>query len=292
MARRRQAAQLVVLLLASYIFYAWWRLDFLALILFSSGIDFAMGAAIHRSNTQARKKLFLILSLVANLGLLGYFKYCDFFIAQINRVLELAGLAPLGMLSLILPVGISFYTFQSMSYTIDIYRGELTPTPSLPRFLFFVAAFPQLVAGPIVRAREFLPQLTGNLAARSDPSGLWLVLYGLFKKMVVADQVGAFLVDPCFADPAAFSSLELVLGSYAYAFQIFLDFSGLLGHRHRGWAGSSGWSCRSTSGCPIWRPTPGSSGRGGTSPFPPGCATTSISPWAAAGARPSSPCAT
>ncbi len=225
LARHREGAQLTVLLLASYVFYAWWRLDFLALILFSSGIDFVMGAAIHRTSNQRRKKLFLLISLCANLGLLGYFKYCDFFIAQINRVLGLAGLEPLGLLGLILPVGISFYTFQSMSYTIDIYRGQLTPTPSLLRFLFFVAAFPQLVAGPIVRAREFLPQLHGNLARRSDPSGLWLVLYGLFKKMVVADQIGAFVVDPCFADPAAFSSPELILAAYAYAFQIFLDFS-------------------------------------------------------------------
>ena len=225
LARNREGAQITVLLLASYVFYAWWRLDFLALILFSSGVDFVTGAAIHRSRSQGRKKLFLMISLCANLGLLGYFKYCDFFIAQINRVLALGGLEPLGLLGLILPVGISFYTFQSMSYTIDIYRGQLEPTPSLLRFLFFVAAFPQLVAGPIVRAREFLPQLHGNLAKRSDPSGLWLVLYGLFKKMVISDQVGAFVVDPCFADPTVFSSPELILAAYAYAFQIFLDFS-------------------------------------------------------------------
>ncbi|MBW1711786.1 MAG: MBOAT family protein, partial [Deltaproteobacteria bacterium] len=181
LARKRAEAQIVVLLLASYVFYAWWRLDFLALILFSSGVDFAMGLAIHKTSRPGLRKLFLIISLAANLGLLGYFKYTDFFIAQINRGLVLAGLKPLGMLNLILPVGISFYTFQSMSYTIDIYRRQLEPTTSLLKFFFFVAAFPQLVAGPIVRAREFLPQLKGNLAQRCDPAGLWQVLHGLFK---------------------------------------------------------------------------------------------------------------
>jgi len=225
LARKRTGAQLSILLLASYLFYAWWRLDFLALILFSSGVDFAMGLAIQATPRPRLKKMFLVLSLTANLGLLGYFKYADFFIAQANRLAAAAGFGPLPALGLILPVGISFYTFQSMSYTIDIYRGQLAPTRSVLKFFLFVAAFPQLVAGPIVRARELLPQLQGNLALRSDPAGMWLILYGLFKKMVLADQLGAFIVDPAFARPAEFSSLELLLATWAYAFQIFLDFS-------------------------------------------------------------------
>lgn len=225
LARKRTAAQLTILLLASYVFYAWWRLDFLALILFSSSVDFVMGWAIQAATRPRLKKLFLILSLSANLGLLGYFKYADFFIAQVNRLATALGLSPLPGLGLLLPVGISFYTFQSMSYTIDIYRGQLAPTRSVLKFFLFVAAFPQLVAGPIVRARELLPQLQGNLARRSDPAGMWLILYGLFKKMVLADQIGAFIVDPAYAEPAKFSSLELVLATWAYAFQIFLDFS-------------------------------------------------------------------
>ena len=131
LARKRTAAQLTILLLASYVFYAWWRLDFLALILFSSSVDFVMGWAIQAATRPRLKKLFLILSLSANLGLLGYFKYADFFIAQVNRLATALGLSPLPGLGLLLPVGISFYTFQSMSYTIDIYRGRFRPLPGL-----------------------------------------------------------------------------------------------------------------------------------------------------------------
>ena len=162
----------------------------------------------------------------------------------------------MGLLGLILPVGISFYTFQSMSYTIDIYRGQLTPTPLVAAVPVFRGRLSPTGGRAHCPGQGVLPQLHGNLAQRSDPSGLWLVLYGLFKKMVVADQIGAFVVDPCFADPAAFSSPELILAAYAYAFQIFLDFSAY-SDIALGLGRIFGLALPSISGCLMSRPTPG-----------------------------------
>ena len=224
--RKHPAAQIILLLLASYIFYGWWKVTFLWLILFSSALDFFIGQAIAATADRSRKKLYLAVSLIGNLGLLGYFKYANFFIQSANDMLAAVGLSPdWPVLNIVLPVGISFYTFQSLSYSLDIYYGRIEPEKSFPRFFFFVAAFPQLVAGPIVRAREFLPQLRENLFVRSDDSGLFYVLYGLFKKIMIADLLGFYLVDSVFATPQEHSSAALLLGLYAYAFQIFLDFS-------------------------------------------------------------------
>ncbi|MBZ0165482.1 MAG: MBOAT family protein [Candidatus Omnitrophica bacterium] len=224
--RNRPSAQIVLLVFASYVFYGWWKIAFVWLILFSSVLDFVIGHLIAGTNTPLRRRIYLGISLVGNLGLLGYFKYANFFVHSVE-----GGLRALGMdlgwpaLNIVLPVGISFYTFQSLSYSLDIYFGRIKPEKSFVRFLFFVAAFPQLVAGPIVRARDFLPQLRGNLFSRSDHSGLFYIFYGVFKKIMVADLLGYYIVDGVFHTPHMYSSAELLLGVYAYAFQIFFDFS-------------------------------------------------------------------
>ncbi len=228
LARHRQARHLM-LLAASCVFYAAWNVRYLGLILFSTLLDYVLGAAIHRSADSRRRKLLLALSITANLGLLGVFKYYGFFVNNLAALLEAVGLHPsLPMLDLLLPVGISFYTFQSMSYTIDIYRGRLEPRRSFIDFALFVTFFPQLVAGPIVRARQFLPQLDRRPAAseRRTGSGLYLVLKGLTKKVFIADLLGRLLVDPVFAGPAGYGAVWGLLAVYAFKFQIYNDFSG------------------------------------------------------------------
>ena len=215
-----------VLLLASYFFYAAWDIRYLSLILISTAIDFWCGQRIY--NTETRKKLFLWISLLTNLGILGLFKYFNFFSESANALLQHFGIALSPVtLSVTLPVGISFYTFQSMSYTIDIYRMKLKPEPSFIRFALFVAFFPQLVAGPIVRASQFLPQLyrENNLNLKHIPSGLLLFSVGLFQKIVMADHLGT-LVDRIFDTPEFYSRGMLTLGMIAYGFQIFCDFAG------------------------------------------------------------------
>jgi alginate O-acetyltransferase complex protein AlgI len=224
-ARRRPTAQVVILLVASLVFYGWWRIDFLLLLLYPTLIDYVLGNAIAATQSQTRRRAYLILSIGTNLGLLAFFKYSNWMLDNVNVLFGYFGHRPHGPLNILLPVGISFYTFQSMSYTIDIYRNQLKPSPSFLRYMLAVSAFPQLVAGPIVRAREMLPQLFGNLASRSDFSGLWLILYGLAKKLLIADQIGLLIVDPVFGNYASYSSTETLIATYAFAFQIFFDFS-------------------------------------------------------------------
>jgi alginate O-acetyltransferase complex protein AlgI len=225
LARHRARGQLGVLLVASYVFYGWWDVRFLLLILFSSGLDFYLGRAIHTAGSAARRQ-YLGLSLLGNLGLLFYFKYAGFFVESLRSALLQAGVSvELPVLDVILPVGISFYTFQSLSYTLDVYFRRLEPEPSLLRFLVYVSAFPQLVAGPIVRAKEMLPQLHGNFFARSDSAGIVYVFYGLLKKLYLADYLGAKVVDRLFNHAPNFGAVDTLFGIYAYAFQIFLDFS-------------------------------------------------------------------
>ncbi len=215
------------LLLSSYIFYGWWDWRFLALIALSSVADYLIGLKIHRSSGPRQRHTYLLASIIINLGILGFFKYFNFFITSLTLLFQQAGL-PLNptTLNIILPVGISFYTFQTMSYTIDIYRGQLKPVRSCLQFFAFVSFFPQLVAGPIERARRFLPQFERN--HRFNPAqataGLRLVLWGLFKKIVIADNI-ALLADEIFAQPEAYPGLGIVLGAVAFAFQIYCDFS-------------------------------------------------------------------
>jgi len=223
--RRGQNA---LLLVASYVFYGAWDYRFLALLLTSTALDYFCGRAIYRAKDGRQRRLFLILTVVANLCFLGFFKYFNFFAESLTALLSLFGLAPsLPTLNVVLPVGISFYTFQSMSYTIDIYRGQLKPSTSFFEYATFVAFFPQLVAGPINRAPRLLPQFgrTRVITWEHIRSGSWLIAWGLFKKMVVADNM-APIVNAAFADPSKYQGLDLVLAVNAFAFQVYGDFSG------------------------------------------------------------------
>lgn len=225
---RERRAQNVFVLLASWLFYAWWDWRFLALLLVSTFGDYFIGLAIDRASGPRRKRM-LLLSLVLNLGLLGFFKYFDFFIGSVADLLTAFGFEPhVPVLRVLLPVGISFYTFQTLSYTIDIYRGQLKATRDPVAFAAFVAFFPQLVAGPIERARDLLPQFERDrhFDMEKAKDGLRQMLWGFFKKIVVADTCGG-VADLVFAmEPSATSGVTLFLGAVCFAFQIYGDFSG------------------------------------------------------------------
>jgi alginate O-acetyltransferase complex protein AlgI len=218
----------VLILVGSYIFYAWWDWRFLFLIIFSSFVDYFIGQKIYNSDSKKSKKRYLIISLLTNLGLLAYFKYTNFFIDSFINSFKLFG-ADLDSFSLhiILPVGISFYTFQTLSYTIDIYRNQLKPTKDWLAFFSFVAFFPQLVAGPIERASHLLPQFfkTYSFNYKLFKSGLLLMAFGLFKKMVIADRL-AILVNEVYNNPEIYSGTDLIIATIFFAFQIYCDFSG------------------------------------------------------------------
>lgn len=228
-ANRDLRLQNLFILLASYVFYGWWDARFLALLIGSSLLDFLLALAIDRSHPGRRKKSLLVLSLVANLGVLALFKYFNFFREGLEGLMLGLGMRPdLPTLDLILPIGISFYTFQSLSYTIDVYRGRLKATPRPVEFLAFVSLFPQLVAGPIERAVDLLPQFQAprrfDRAQATD--GLRQMLWGFFKKMVIADGCGP-IVDRIFDSPVdSTPGLTLFFGAFFFAFQIYGDFSG------------------------------------------------------------------
>ena len=217
-----------MLLAASYFFYGSWNWRFLSLILISTILDYFCGLAIDRQPGRKRKKLFLIISVTGNLTILGFFKYFNFFAHDFQLILARFGIPthPL-VLNIVLPVGISFYTFQTMSYTIDIYRGEMRPTRRFLDLALFVAFFPQLVAGPIERAKHLLPQIIKPrlITPRQFREGLWLIYWGFFLKVFVADNL-AGIVDRVFAGAETISGIEVLLGLYAFAFQILGDFAG------------------------------------------------------------------
>lgn len=216
------------LLLSSYVFYGWWDWRFLMLIAFSTIVDFTIGNQLFKAEKASTRKILLCLSLVVNLGLLGFFKYFNFFIDNVNQVFSFLG-KPLEYrgLEIILPVGISFYTFQTLSYTLDIYHKKLKPTNNFIAFAGFVSFFPQLVAGPIERAKNLLPQFetTRVFNKQKAKDGLRQILWGLFKKIVIADQC-ALIVNDCFANPEAYNGLTLSFGAFFFAIQIYGDFSG------------------------------------------------------------------
>ncbi len=217
-----------VLLAGSYIFYGWWDWRFLILIIVSSAADFFIGGKIHRTNNTQTRKTLLITSLLLNLGMLLFFKYFNFFIDSFKELLSpITETGQWSTLNIILPVGISFYTFQTLSYTIDIYKGKITPTKSALTFFTFVAFFPQLVAGPIERAGNLIPQFETkrNFSFSQGTSGLKLILWGLFKKMVIADQL-AEIVNAVYSSPANFNAWGIVLATFLFGFQIYCDFSG------------------------------------------------------------------
>ncbi|MBF0189491.1 MAG: MBOAT family protein [Magnetococcales bacterium] len=255
-------ARVWLLLSASYLFYGWWDWRFLGLILFSSLVDYGCGLAMESRRFITRRTLILIISLVVNLGTLMVFKYFNFFINSLTASLHAMEMGALAdrffhyqTLNIILPAGISFYTFQSLSYTIDIYRREMKPTRSLPNFLLYVSFFPQLVAGPIERAKELLPQIEAPTRARLQDirEGLLLTLVGFFKKIVIADNM-AIIVDTLFAEPERGAGAILIAG-YAFAIQIYCDFSGYTDIA-RGVARMMGYRLRLNFNLPYMAATP------------------------------------
>ena len=223
--KRQLLWQNLLIVVASYVFYGWWDWRFLILIAITTILSFLSGIGIEKAPTQRGKKAVMIANIVVNLGILGVYKYYDFFATQFA---ELFGIkSDFLLLHLILPVGISFYTFQALSYSIDVYRKQLEPTYDIISFTAFLSFFPQLVAGPIERATNLLPQFqkkrTFDYAQAVD--GMRQILWGLFKKIVVADNCATY-VDQVFADLASHSGSTLLLAAILFTFQIYGDFSG------------------------------------------------------------------
>lgn len=213
-----------VTLFSLYFYYKTSGLFFLLLI-FTATSDFLIGYFLARSDRKSIRKWLVTLSMVINLGMLGYFKYTNFLIEIVNNFLE----APLAFKNIFLPIGISFFTFQSMSYIIDIYRGKLQPLGRWIDYLFYVSFFPQLVAGPIVRARDFIPQIHQKpiVVTRAQfGEGFWLIFCGLFKKVIISDFISLNFVDRVFDNPMLYTGLENLMGVWGYALQIYCDFSG------------------------------------------------------------------
>jgi len=229
LAKKQLVFQNAFLLVSSYVFYGWWDYRFLGLIFISTVIDFFLAKQIYTIQESQIKKLLLSLSLCVNLGLLAFFKYYNFFIDSWVELLTSVGYEfnSITTLEIILPVGISFYTFQTLSYTIDVYYGRLKPSKSFINFATFVSLFPQLVAGPIERARNLLPQLEQPRTFSKSLllQGLYLMLWGLFKKIVIADSL-APLTDKVFEDLSLYNGGTLLLGLLYFTFQIYCDFSG------------------------------------------------------------------
>lgn len=225
---KKLKARILFLLLASYYFYMSWNPIFILLILFSTIVDYIAGNKIYNSDKKKQKRFFLIFSLVTNLGFLAYFKYTNFFLDTVNTMSSLVSDTGTNFfLDIVLPVGISFYTFQSMCYTIDIYYGKMKPSKDFFEFALYVTFFPQLVAGPIVRAIDFIPQLKENRVFSKINFQLATnyFLLGLFKKVVIADNI-APISDALFLAPEQFGTIGTWIGVMSYSIQIYCDFSG------------------------------------------------------------------
>jgi D-alanyl-lipoteichoic acid acyltransferase DltB (MBOAT superfamily) len=221
--QRKKSRVLYLTLFSIFFYYKSGGLFFLLLIL-STIIDFNLAKWIYEAKTQSKKTGLLIFSLVINLGLLAYFKYTNFFVSIINDVTH----HHYHYFDIILPVGISFYTFQVLSYTIDVYRNQLKPSDNILDFGFYITFFPHLVAGPIVRAKDFLPQIGIDIKLSKEDiaQAVFLIVTGLFKKAVISDFISINFVDRIFDNPTLYSGTENLLGVYAYAMQIYCDFSG------------------------------------------------------------------
>ncbi len=221
-------AQNLLIVIASYVFYGWWDWRFLSLILFSTLVDYTIGLSLQKSESPRLRKRLLWASILVNIGFLGVFKYYNFFVDNFVTAFSFFG-TPIqaNSLDIILPVGISFYTFQTLSYTIDVYRNKLQPTSNFIAFVAFVSFFPQLVAGPIERATNLLPQFytKRHFNYNKAVDGLRQILWGLFKKIVIADNCARY-VDIIFDANQSYSGSTLVLGAVLFAFQIYGDFSG------------------------------------------------------------------
>ena len=226
--RLRLRGQNIFLLFASYVFYGYWDWRFIFLLFTSTVVDFFIGQKLQASGTLKQRKLLLFYSVAVNLGILGVFKYFNFFIDSAASVLASIGFEPhMPMLRLILPIGISFYTFKTMTYTIDVYRKKMMSTTNFIDYALFTSFFPQILAGPIERASYLLPQISAprQITREKVLTGLNLILLGYFKKVAIADTL-APIVGKIFDAPDAMSSGQLWTGVYAYTFQIYGDFSG------------------------------------------------------------------
>lgn len=213
-----------VLLIASYIFYAYWDARFLLLLILQTYISYFLAKKIERAESPKLGKRYMLLGVSISLGILGFFKYFNFFVGSFAT---LFGIKSLGALNIILPVGISFYTFQALSYLIDVYRDKLKACDRFVDLSMYISFFPQLVAGPIVRASDFLPQMEEDrpMTRANLVEGLQIFLFGLIKKIVIADRL-AVCVDAVFGSPGSYSGLSLVVAVVAYSIQIYCDFSG------------------------------------------------------------------
>ena len=220
--------QNLFLVASSYFFYGWWDWRFLSLIVISSIIDYSLANKIYQTDNNKEQKICLYLSLLINLGFLGFFKYFNFFVDSFTVAFSFFGQTINGRsLNIILPVGISFYTFQTLSYTIDVYRKKLKPTTDIISFFAFVSFFPQLVAGPIERATNLLPQFykQRKLLYQNIRFGIYLIVFGLFKKMIIGDNISS-IADKGFSEPNLYSSSTLLLIAFLFSIQIYVDFSG------------------------------------------------------------------
>ena len=226
--KKNRIAQNVLILVFSYIFYSYWNYKFLLLIVFSSLLDFFLAKKIVKSSHEAKRRNLLIVSIAGNIGVLGYFKYMNFFIDNLNFVLTKFGISISQIdLNIILPVGISFYTFQTLSYTIDVYRRKIPAEQNLLNFLCYVSFFPQLVAGPIERAKKMLPQfaLPREFSYTSASLGIKRIIWGLFIKVYIASILGNF-VNLMHAAPQDQSAVLLFFGMLFFVVQLYCDFSG------------------------------------------------------------------
>ena len=225
----RKRLRIYILLASSYIFYSYWNYRFLPLLVFSTGLDFYIGKLLFQHKDKNKRRIFLFISLLSNLGLLAFFKYANFTIENINMISEIFGGKALGLYEIVLPVGISFYTFQSMSYTIDLYRKNSKPYNDFPLFASYVSLFPQLIAGPIIRHSDLVDQIESASSNRVSldylSKGLYLFILGLAKKILLADRI-ALAIDPVIANIKIATTLEAWACALGYTFQLYFDFSG------------------------------------------------------------------
>jgi alginate O-acetyltransferase complex protein AlgI len=215
-----------LLLAASCLFYAWFKIEYLFILVFTIIVDYFAGLWIEKSKGN-RRKWALIISIFANVGVLVYFKYADFLIGSANAVLTRAGQEPFDLLNILLPIGLSFHTFQAMSYTIEVYRGRVSAEHNIFRYALYVMFYPQLVAGPIERPQNVIHQFyeKHSFDYKRVVSGLRLMLWGLFKKVVIADRLAVF-VDLVYDNPHGYSGFPIILATLFFGIQIFCDFSG------------------------------------------------------------------
>src|SRR5262245_46274243 len=227
-ALRRHRHRMAWLLAASFVFYGSWNPWLVALIVFSASVDYATALLLERTAAPGRRRLLLLLSIGTNLGLLAFFKYANFFLESAYALADLLGArGERALYDIVLPLGISFYTFETISYIVDVYQGKVRAVRNPLDYALYIMFFPHLLAGPIVRPREFLPQLRRRKRFSWDRAqlGLQFFLIGLFKKAVLADNV-AEVIDPVFKDPAAFGTAAAWLAVVGYAVQVYCDFSG------------------------------------------------------------------